>query len=86
MAAATAVQGRNILAGAPSLTRAAQPAVCTVPPGTDVVGLAADLACLAGEVATCLTAAADHAPAEGDAGACRDAAGEADALRDLLGG
>jgi len=86
MAATIAVQGRNILAGAPSLTRAAQPAACTVPPGTDVVSLAADLASLAGEVATCLTAAADHARAEGDSGACRDAAREADALVDLLGG
>lgn len=86
MAAAIAVQGRNILAGAPSLTEVAQSAACTVPPGTDVVRLAADLACLAGDVAACLTAAADHATAEGDAGACRDAAREADALRDLLGG
>jgi hypothetical protein len=86
MAAAIAVQGRNILAGAPSLTEVAQPAACAVPPGTDVVSLAADLACLAGEMADCLAAAADHARAEGDAGACRDAAREADALRDLLGG
>jgi len=85
MAATIAVQGRNILAGAPSFTEVAQPAACTVPPGTDVVSLAADLACLAGEVATCLTAVADHARAEGDAGACRDAAREADALQDLLG-
>lgn len=84
MAAAIAVQGRNILAGAPSLTEAAQPA-CTVPPGTDAVSLAGDLARLAGEVATCLTATADHARAEGDAGACRAAAREAEALRDLLG-
>jgi hypothetical protein len=84
MAAAIAVQGRNILAGAPSLTWTARPAACAVPPGTDAVSLAADLACLAGEVATCLTAAAHYARAEGDAGACRDAAREADALRDLL--
>lgn len=85
MAAAIAVQGRNILAGAPSLARMAQPEVRTVPPGTDVVSLAADLARLAGEVAACLTAAAEHARAEGDADACRDAAREAHALRDLLG-
>jgi hypothetical protein len=84
MAAVIAVQGRNILTGAPSLTEAAQPAACTVPPGTDVVSLAQDLACLAEEVAACLTAAAEHARAEGDASACRDAAREADALRELL--
>jgi len=52
MAAAIAVQGRNILAGAPSFAEIARPAVSTVPPGTDVVSLAADLACLAGEMAT----------------------------------
>ena len=84
MAAAIAVQGRNILAGAPSFTQVTQPAACTVPPDSDVVSLAADLAFLAREVASCLTAAADHARAEGDVGACRDAAREADALRDLL--
>ena len=86
MAATIAVEGRNTLAGAPSLTEVAQPVACTVPPGTDVVSLAADLASLAGEVTACLTEAADHAHTAGDASACRDAAHEADALRDLLGG
>jgi hypothetical protein len=86
MAATIAVEGRNTLASAPSLTEAAQPVTCTVPPGTDVVSLAADLASLAEEISACLTAAADHARTAGDAGACRDAAREADALRDLLGG
>ena len=86
MAATIAVEGRNTLAGAPSLTEVAQPVACTVPPGTDVVSLGSDLASLAGEVAVCLTAAADHADTAGDAGACRVAAREADAIRDLLGG
>ena len=86
MAATIAVEGRNTLASAPSVTEAARPVACTVPPGTDVVSLAADLASLAVDVAACLTAAADHARTAGDAGACRDAAREADALRDLLGG
>src|SRR6516225_2149275 len=61
LAAAAAIKGRNILAGAPSLRQVLSPVECAVPAGADVAGIAVDLAGLADQVASRLAVVADLA-------------------------
>jgi hypothetical protein len=86
LAAAAATKGRNILAGAPSLRQVLSPAECAVPADADAARIAVDLGELADEMASRLAAAADLASCSEDADACRRAAGEAQSIRELLGG
>jgi hypothetical protein len=86
LAAAAAIKGRNILAGAPSLRQVLAPIECAVPADADVAGIAVDLAGLADQVASRLAVVADLARSDGDADACRRAADEARSIRELLGG
>jgi hypothetical protein len=85
-ASAAAAEGRNIIAVAPSMpgpgARTSQ--AFLVPDDLEMIADAlADLACVLG---TRLSAAARHAHDVGDRAACRDAAGEAGRIRDLLAG
>jgi hypothetical protein len=89
-AAAAAGDGRDAIAGAPSLPRpplADRPAGREAPdPGSTAAGLAADLAGLAGLLATRLDQAAVAAAAPEDRMACQVAAWQAREIHGLLAG
>ncbi len=88
MAGAAAADGRDAIAAAPSLPRAAS---CrgrsgTPDSGTDAVGVAAALAALSDSVAVRLLQAATSADAAEDRAACRDGAAYAHEAHLLMAG
>ncbi|MGE5289522.1 MAG: hypothetical protein ACM3ML_20450 [Micromonosporaceae bacterium] len=86
LAAGAAVEGRNALAGAPSLRGRGEAASPDVAPLSADVGEITDaLAALAGVLASCLREAAGHAADAMDGAACQDATRAAAHVQQLLG-
>jgi hypothetical protein len=87
LAAGTAVEGRNVVAAAPSLPPAAGPVtVVGVPPGADPGQVASSAAALAGLLAARLADAGRAAAGGGDRRACAAAAAAARRIGLLLAG
>jgi hypothetical protein len=83
-ASAAAAEGRSILAVAPSMPGPGARTSQAFPVPADLEKIADALADLARVLGTRLSAAARHAHDAGDRAACRDAAGEAGRIHDLL--